>query len=93
MIRALVAAVPFETAEEAVAKLARAEMLAAETSEEDVAFVLAAKARRVAIYDRHEARGLNERAIEICRRWGSKSGVADCLFSMSIGEGSDRAVV
>lgn len=88
-VRALVAATAMTDPGTRESLLSEAASLAEEIGDEDcVAMVLAAKARGLALADREQASELQRRVLEIYRRTGNERGIAQCLFSLSIGSGT-----
>lgn len=88
-ISALLLAHPFERPEQVAEMLAEAERLAnALGSELDIARVLAARARKLALTDRDRASVLMHEALALFRKLGNAGGMANCLFSLSITDGT-----
>jgi tetratricopeptide (TPR) repeat protein len=86
-VRALVSALPMADRSDRDAMLEEAESIARSTSDENlVAMVISGRARHIAMSDRAEASRLYREAIDIYRRTGNKSGLAGCLFGLSIGD-------
>jgi len=87
-VRALVDAVAMADPASRESMLSEAEQLAEGLGEGYVARVLFARARSLALSDRSRSTELHKRVLEIYRRMGNVQGQAQCLFSLSIGEGT-----
>jgi len=89
LVRALVAASAMADFRERERLLSEAEALAEGIGDENsVAMVLAAKARALGLSDRGQATELHRRALAIFKRTENQRGQAQCLFSLSIREGT-----
>lgn len=91
LVRALVASAPMTDSETRESRFKEAEALAEKSGDEnDVGIVLAARGRALGIVDRRKATEFHQRALEVFRRTGNVAGQAQCLFSLSIGDGTSE---
>jgi len=87
-VRALVAASAMADPQAREKFLAEAEKLSEGLGDENlIAKALYARARALALSDRKRATELHRQVLEIYRRTGNQKGLAQCYFSLSIGEG------
>lgn len=89
LVRSLIAASPLAAPEVRESFLSEAEQIAWELGDENqIAAVLAARARSLALYDRSAATKLHERVLKTFESTGNQRGKAQTLFALAIGSGT-----
>lgn len=88
-ISALLMALPLQPRDSRSIILDQAAQLASEFGDDnEIARVMSARARQIALVDRDQAKALNLEALEIFRRIGKSGGAASCLLGLAILDGT-----